>query len=69
MISAIEQICEYYRTAEPGNPVPLLLRRAQRLVDKDFMAMMEDLMPESLNQLGNIIGLRSAPPVEAPPPS
>ncbi|HEY3899525.1 MAG TPA: type VI secretion system protein TssA [Chthoniobacter sp.] len=68
---AIDQICDYYRTAEPGNPVPLLLRRAQRLVDLDFMAMMEDLMPESIGQLGNIIGTKrqgeSAPPAEPPP--
>lgn len=64
---AIEQICEYYRVAEPGHPVPLLLRRAQRLVDKDFMALMEDLMPEVLGQLGNIVGLRREGEVSAPP--
>jgi type VI secretion system protein ImpA len=72
VIRAIDQICGYYRTAEPGNPVPLLLRRAQRLVEMDFMAMMEDLMPESLGPLGNIIGLKrdgGAPPAEEPPPS
>jgi type VI secretion system protein ImpA len=56
VVRAIDQICEYYRTAEPGNPVPLLLRRAQRLVDKDFMALMEDLLPESVSQLSNITG-------------
>jgi type VI secretion system protein ImpA len=73
VVRAIDQICEYYQTAEPGNPVPLLLRRAQRLVELDFMAVMEDLMPESVGQLGNIIGMKrqgdsaSAPP--QPPPS
>ena len=72
VIRAIDQICDYYRTAEPGNPVPLLLRRAQRLVDKDFMTVMEDLMPESIGQLGNVIGLKrdggsSAPAGERPP--
>ena len=56
VIRAIDQICEYYRSAEPGNPVPLLLRRAQRLVDKDFMTLIEDLIPESVSQLANITG-------------
>jgi type VI secretion system protein ImpA len=71
VVRILDQICEYYRVSEPGHPVPLLLRRAQRLVDLDFMALMEDLMPESLGPLGNIIGLRrdnySAPVEEAPP--
>jgi len=72
VVRIIDQICEYYRVNEPGHPVPLLLRRAQRLVDKDFMALMEDLMPESLGPLGNIIGLRRddmVAPVEEAPPS
>lgn len=53
---AIDEICAYYQQAEPGHPVPLLLRRAQRLVDKDFLALMEDLLPDSLAPLGNLIG-------------
>lgn len=56
VVRAIDQICEYYRKAEPGNPIPLLLRRAQRLVDKDFMTLMEELLPDSLAQLTNITG-------------
>jgi len=56
VVRAIDQICEYYRNAEPGNPVPLLLRRAQRLVDKDFMTLIEDLIPDSVSQLTNITG-------------
>jgi len=61
VIRAIDQICEYYRNAEPGNPVPLLLRRAQRLVDKDFMTLIEDLIPESVSQLANITGRKRDP--------
>lgn len=73
VLRAMEQICEYYRVAEPGNPVPLLLRRAQRLVDKDFMTIMEDLVPDSLAQLAHITGQRrdpeSASPAEEEPAS
>lgn len=56
---AIDQICEYYRQAEPGSPVPLLLKRAQRLVDLDFMALMQDLLPDSLGQIATLTGQRS----------
>lgn len=56
VLRAIDQICDYYRNAEPGNPVPLLLRRAQRLVDKDFMTLIEDLIPDAVSQLTNITG-------------
>jgi type VI secretion system protein ImpA len=68
---AIDEICTYYQQAEPGHPVPLLLRRAQRLVDKDFLALMEDLLPDSLAPLGNLIGQKrdgeSAPTLEELP--
>ncbi|MEZ0256414.1 MAG: type VI secretion system protein TssA [Chthoniobacter sp.] len=73
VVRAIDQICEYYRKAEPGNPVPLLLRRAQRLVDKDFMTLIEDLIPDSVSQLANITGKKreasAAPEAESDPSS
>ena len=45
------QICQYYEQYEPASPVPLLLRRAMRLVEKNFIEIMEDLAPESLAQI------------------
>jgi len=56
VISSIEKIEEYYQNNEPGSPIPLLLQRAKSLVDKDFIALMEDLSPDSLNQLMTILG-------------
>jgi len=53
---AIDSICGYYSRFEPSSPIPLLLRRAQRLVDKDFMAIVNDLTPEALGQLKVIVG-------------
>jgi type VI secretion system protein ImpA len=41
-------ICDYYRSCEPASPIPLLLERAQRLVDKDFMSIISDLAPNAL---------------------
>ncbi len=56
VISAIEKIEDYYHKNEPGSPIPLLLQRAKSLVDKDFIALMEDLSPDSLSQLKTILG-------------
>jgi type VI secretion system protein ImpA len=56
VIKALDLICDYYRENEPSSPVPLILQRAQRLVDKDFMTIMSDLTPDALSQLQVITG-------------
>jgi type VI secretion system protein ImpA len=56
VIRALTMICDYYRNNEPSSPVPLILQRAQRLVDKDFMAIVTDLTPDALSQLKVITG-------------
>ncbi|WP_299873416.1 type VI secretion system protein TssA [uncultured Cocleimonas sp.] len=56
VISAIEKIEDYYHKNEPGSPIPLILQRAKSLVDKDFLALMEDLAPDSLHQVQMIVG-------------
>jgi type VI secretion system protein ImpA len=56
VIKALDLICDYYRGNEPSSPVPLILQRAQRLVDKDFITIMTDLTPNALAQLQIITG-------------
>lgn len=56
VIRLLDQICDYYQRYEPSSPVPLLLQRARRLVAKDFMAILQDLVPDSLNQAELICG-------------
>lgn len=56
VISAIQEIEEYYYKNEPGSPIPFLLQRAKNLVDKDFMSLMEDIAPDSLHQVGVVLG-------------
>lgn len=48
---AVEKVCEYYRQHEPASPVPLLLNRALRLMESDFLSIVEDLHPDALAQL------------------
>lgn len=56
---ALDKVCEYFHKYEPSSPVPLLLQRAKRLVSKDFMEIMQDLVPDGVNQAKNIAGDRS----------
>jgi type VI secretion system protein ImpA len=56
VIKVLGLICDYYRDNEPSSPVPLILKRAERLVDKDFMQIVTDLTPDALTQLKVITG-------------
>jgi type VI secretion system protein ImpA len=56
VINMIDKICEYYSTHEPSSPIPLLLRRAQRLVPKSFVEILEDLAPDGIAQLKVVSG-------------
>ena len=57
VLATIDKICEYYARAEPSSPVPLLLQRAKRLVNKDFMEIMRDLAPAGIAEAEVIGGL------------
>jgi len=56
VLRRIDELCDYYVRAEPSSPVPLLLRRAQRLVGKNFLDLMNDLAPGGLSELQVIAG-------------
>lgn len=56
VIRRIEELCAYYDRAEPSSPVPLLLRRAQRLVGKNFADLLKDLAPGGMSELQTIAG-------------
>jgi type VI secretion system protein ImpA len=57
VVKALDLICEYYSRVEPSSPVPLLLGRAKKLVNMDFLAIMENMAPEGVNQIKVIAGL------------
>ena len=62
VLELLEQICAYYELFEPASPVPLLLRRAMRLVTKNFMEIIEDLAPDSLPQVVMLCGPKDSKP-------
>jgi len=56
---ALDKVCQYFDRHEPSSPVPLLLRRAQRLVSKNFLEVIKDFCPDGMNQVEMIGGVSS----------
>ncbi len=55
--AALEELIRYYETYEPSSPLPMLLRRAHRLVGADFLTILKDLAPDSVDDLRKLGGL------------
>lgn len=56
VLIAIDKICQYYERVEPSSPVPAMLRRARKLVNLDFMAIIQDVAPQAMSQVQTIFG-------------
>lgn len=56
-LRAIDEICIYLENAEPTNPAQLLLKRARRLIDKNFLELVKDLAPDALVEVARIMGV------------
>lgn len=57
-IRMLDRVCEYMERNEPASPAPLLIRRAQRLMSKNFVEIIEDLSPESLSVIKALGGIK-----------
>lgn len=56
VLRRLDELCDYYARCEPSSPVPLLLRRAQRLVGKTFFDLLRDLAPGGVSEMEVIAG-------------
>ena len=56
-LRAIDMVCEYLERTEPTNPAQLLLRRARKLVNKNFVELVRELAPESLGEVARVMGI------------
>lgn len=56
VVRMLDAICEFYERNEPASPVPLLMRRARRLVHMDFLAIIRDLVPDAARQVEELMG-------------
>ena len=41
------QVAQFYRAVEPSSPLPLLLDRARGLAGRDFLTILEEMLPAS----------------------
>jgi type VI secretion system protein ImpA len=57
----LDRVCAWLERHEPANPAPLLIRRAQRLLQMSFVDILRDLAPEGMPSIEKIAGL---PPAE-----
>jgi len=58
VIQTLERLCDYLSRSEPTNPVQLVLRRAQRMMNMSFLELMEDMAPDGLSQAEKVVGER-----------
>jgi type VI secretion system protein ImpA len=46
-LALLDSVQHYFRHAEPSSPVPMLCERARALAQRDFMGVLEDVLPKS----------------------
>lgn len=55
----LDRLCTYFAIHEPTSPVPLLLQRARKLLDLNFMELLQDLAPDGVAQMALVSGIRN----------
>ena len=52
----LERVCVWMEKNEPSNPAPLLIRRAQRLMNMSFIDIIRDMASNGLDQVEVVVG-------------
>lgn len=55
--NTLDRIISYYTRSEPSSPLPILLLRAKRLVNADFLTIMADMAPQGIENVHLIGGI------------
>lgn len=56
-VRAIDLVCAYLEKNEPTNPASNLLRRAQRLIDRNFLQLVREFAPEAVTEVARMLGV------------
>jgi type VI secretion system protein ImpA len=56
-IRFLQQAADFFRKTEPSSPVPYFVDRAIRLVDRDFMGLLGDLVPDAVPRFQSLTGV------------
>ena len=59
-IRMLDKVCDYFDRHEPSSPLPMLIRRAQRLANKSFIEIIRDLAPDVTSQAESLGGIDSS---------
>ena len=57
----LKKVIEYYQNMEPNSPIPLLLNRAVRMAQMNFLELLESMVPEALPHGREILGAPGTP--------
>jgi type VI secretion system protein ImpA len=60
VVRVLDGVCDYYDRHEPSSPVPMLLRRAKRLVSMSFVDIVRELAPAGISEIETIRGPQEA---------
>ena len=55
-LQTLDRVIHYLQQAEPGNPAPLLIARAKKLIGVSFFEIMADLAPNALDTIETVTG-------------
>ncbi len=55
VVRALDSVADYYRRKEPSSPVPVMLQRVRQWVTLDFMAILEDIAPGSIDDAKRVL--------------
>ena len=61
VLKALDMIINHYEQSEPSSPVPLLIKRAKRLVGRSFVDIIRDLSPDAMSQVQVVSGEADLP--------
>lgn len=54
--AALDRIIAYYQRSEPSSPIPIILKRAKRLVGASFLEIIQDMAPMGMDSVQTIGG-------------
>ncbi|WP_226858494.1 type VI secretion system protein TssA [Diaphorobacter aerolatus] len=54
----LDQVIQFLERTEPGNPAPLLIDRAKRLIGVSFLEIINNLAPDAMSTIANVTGAR-----------
>jgi type VI secretion system ImpA family protein len=55
VMRALDAIGDYYQRREPSSPIPIALRRIRGWIAMDFMAILKDIAPNSVSDVGAVL--------------